>query len=396
MEETSKNQKKILFVDDEVPILKALTRLFFDSDYEIYTAKDGFEALEFLKQIKIDLVISDMRMPEMDGYELLSKVKELYPKVMRIMLSGYAEENMIFKALHKNIAKLYIFKPWENQYLVNLIDQVLQTEDLLEQKGLLQMINNIDHLPTINSNYLRIIKKIEEDEDIASISNEIENDLAIATKILQIANSAYFCSKAGSVQQAITMIGLVDTQNLIRATSVIDAMNVGHQMAKQIQSLWHHAYLCNKLLAFVYDKHLGKKLPNEAKYAGLLHNVGMVFFLKFYQEQYLELMKTALNKSQSMLDVEKEMFDVRHTEVGGYLLKWWEFSYPIIEAAMYHHDPMNKYVINQEIVCAVHIVDVYSSILLDSSFQKELDERAFYFLDLDKSVFEKSLINFSL
>ncbi len=106
--------KKIPIVDDEVQILKALSRVFFDTDYAIFTAESGQAALSLLEQHEIDLVISDMRMPLMDGYELLSKVKETYPDIIRIILSGYADESTVFKAILHNIAKFYLLKPWHN------------------------------------------------------------------------------------------------------------------------------------------------------------------------------------------------------------------------------------------------------------------------------------------
>jgi len=110
--------KKILIVDDEVQILKAMSRLFMEKDYEIYTAENGMSALTLLANTEIDLIISDMRMPLMNGNELLSTVKEKYPKIIRIILSGYADEKSMFKALLHNVAKLYIFKPWKNAELL--------------------------------------------------------------------------------------------------------------------------------------------------------------------------------------------------------------------------------------------------------------------------------------
>lgn len=101
--------KKLLFVDDERKILSSLNRLMIDVDYEILTAESGQEALEILEEEPdIDLIISDMRMPYMTGYELLSIVKQRYPKVIRVILSGYTDEKIIYKALQENVAKIYL------------------------------------------------------------------------------------------------------------------------------------------------------------------------------------------------------------------------------------------------------------------------------------------------
>lgn len=122
--------RKILFVDDEIHILKSLTRVFIDTDYQIFTANSGANALSILREQEVDLIVSDMRMPNMDGYELLYKVKIEYPDIQRVILSGYADEKLIYKALQQNIAKYHISKPWENDKLIKLMDQIFETEAL--------------------------------------------------------------------------------------------------------------------------------------------------------------------------------------------------------------------------------------------------------------------------
>jgi len=152
--------KRILFVDDEVQILKSLTRLFIDTDYDVLTAESGAEALKVLENEEVNLVVSDMRMPNMDGYQLLCKVREKYPKILRVILSGYADEKIVFKALQQNISKLYLFKPWNNDLLLKLVEQIFETEDLLSNSDLLLLINNIEELPTIASSFqMRISSK---------------------------------------------------------------------------------------------------------------------------------------------------------------------------------------------------------------------------------------------
>ena len=97
--------KSVLVVDDEKQILRSFNRLFMDAPYEIHTAESGQDALVLLAETQIDMIISDMRMPGMDGYALLREVKRLYPETIRLILSGYADERVIFNALQNNLAK---------------------------------------------------------------------------------------------------------------------------------------------------------------------------------------------------------------------------------------------------------------------------------------------------
>jgi HD-like signal output (HDOD) protein len=379
-----------LFVDDEMQILKSLKRLFIDTDYDIYTAQTGMEALKLLRENDIDLIISDMRMPVMDGYQLLHAIKGLYPKVLRVILSGYADEKVVFKALQQNVAKVYVFKPWNNEMLIKLVEQIFETEEILSSNNLLVLINNIEELPTIKSSYQRILNLIKRDADLVNIAQEIEKDQSFATKVLQVANSAYYGVKTGSISQAVSYIGLTNLSNLVLSTSIIDSIGSSSN-EKHIENIWIHSFYTNKLLTYIYEKCLNKKVPVIASAAGLLHNVGIVIMIKNFTQKYLQIRLDCLEKNTDILLSEEKEFRVTHQELGGYLLKWWELPFPIVEASLYHHDPFNERIINKEIVHAVHISQKYAWDKIDERMNFSFFEGSFNELDLDRNDFEKNL-----
>jgi len=176
--------KVILFVDDEVQILKSLKRLFRGSGYEVYFADSGAMAIDILTNNRVDLVVTDIRMPEMDGFELLKHIKEDYPLTLRVALSGFTDNRKIFDALENNLAKLYMFKPWDNSELLATIDKIFELEDVLLDQDLLDMINNLDEIPSIPFLYREISKLVEEDANIEDIAATIEQDQSIASKVL--------------------------------------------------------------------------------------------------------------------------------------------------------------------------------------------------------------------
>lgn len=380
----------ILFVDDEIQILSSLKRLFIDTDYDIYTADSGIEALKILENEDISLIISDMRMPIMDGYQLLSKVKETYPQVLRVILSGYSDEKVIFNALQQNVAKLYMFKPWENEKLLNLVDQIFETEKTLNDSDLLILVNSIEELPTIKSSYSRIIGMIENDEDIVEISKEIERDPSISTKLLHIINSAFYGIQTGSVNKAVTFLGLQSIRSLIQATSIMNSMTISEDGEDYVETLWSHAFMTNKILKYIYQNCINKKLPDVASSAGLLHNIGVVFILKYYYDHYITLRKEAENDKIDMLTLEKKIYKVTHQETGGYLLKWWDLPFPIVEAALYHHNPFDPRIINTELVAAVHIAQKYAADTIKMPQLTEFYPKAFEIININEEEFEVS------
>lgn len=383
--------RKILFVDDEPQVLKALVRTFMDTDYDICTAENGKQALEMLEKDTVDLIISDMRMPNMDGYKFLSEVKEKYPNVIRIILSGYSDEEIIFKALLKNIAKFYAFKPWENDKLIKLVDQIFETEDLLRNSNLLNLINNMDELPALKSNYQNILSGIDNNDEISEISSLIEKDQSIAIKLLHIVNSAYYGVKTGSVKQAVTYLGLSNVRSVVLSASIIDSFNSFSIPDNLLQGLWDHAFITNKVLYFLYESFLNKKLPEASMSAGLLHNIGVVLLMSCFKGKYLLCLKNAEENRISIKEAENQFFSVDHDQTGGYLLKWWDIPFPIVEAALYHHDPLNENIINKELLYAIHIAERYASILLNHYHEGKFYDEVFNLLDINKQNFEEMI-----
>ena len=113
--------KTILFVDDEIQILKAIRRVLAETEYQLYLAATAEEGLKIMEEGAVDMIVSDMRMPGMDGIELLKIVRFRFPDVTRLILSGYADENEIHYTLQSDLAKAYIFKPWNNDELLKAI-----------------------------------------------------------------------------------------------------------------------------------------------------------------------------------------------------------------------------------------------------------------------------------
>ncbi|TAL45314.1 MAG: response regulator, partial [Methylovulum sp.] len=104
----------ILFVDDEVNVLNALRRLFHSEHYVSYFASSGAEGLRILQQYAVDIVISDMRMPEMNGAEFLAQVVMQWPETTRILLTGYADMQSTIDAVNKGRIYHYCNKPWND------------------------------------------------------------------------------------------------------------------------------------------------------------------------------------------------------------------------------------------------------------------------------------------
>lgn len=130
----------ILFVDDEENILSSLRRLFRSSEYQISVASSGADALAIMEQQNIDLVVSDMRMPQMNGAELLEIIQQRWPETMRILLTGYSDIRMTIDAINKGNIYRYISKPWDDDEILLTVRQALERKGLEREKHRLEAL----------------------------------------------------------------------------------------------------------------------------------------------------------------------------------------------------------------------------------------------------------------
>jgi two-component system response regulator HupR/HoxA len=108
-------KRTILFVDDDSIVLRSIARGLLDEPYNIFLAKSGEEALKILSQQEVHVLVTDIRMPEMDGTELLKVVTKEYPRIVKMVLSGYKDTTDLTKAIHQEGVFKFIPKPWNLQ-----------------------------------------------------------------------------------------------------------------------------------------------------------------------------------------------------------------------------------------------------------------------------------------
>lgn len=159
----------ILCVDDEESILNSLKRTLRLKEYTILTAMSGDEGLEILRNNKVDLVISDQRMPKMSGFEFLRQVKEKHPNSTRIMLSGYSDFESLIKTINEGEIIHYISKPWDNEELKSIIKRTLEKNQMVHHVG--SLLENIRKMVNLAEG-LQIDTKQEDNNLILRISSK--------------------------------------------------------------------------------------------------------------------------------------------------------------------------------------------------------------------------------
>ena len=194
-------------MDDERAITRALNRLFRKQGYTILTAESGREALEYLQQCKapVSLIISDQRMPEMDGLQFLAKARELCPGAIRYLLTGYSDCDAVIEAVNKGEIHRYLTKPWNDEDLLLQVRQSLEHYELTIENQRLAAINMAQNreLQTIHEQPEGAVNpcapKVELNRHSLQLSCAIVDELPIA--VLCVDNEGIIVLANKSAQQ---------------------------------------------------------------------------------------------------------------------------------------------------------------------------------------------------
>lgn len=334
--------KKILFVDDEPRILEGIKRVVrpMRDRWHVEFATSGPDALQLLRQQQFDVVVSDMRMPGMDGAELLGLVREQFPEVVRIVLSGYSEQEMILKSV--KTAHQYLSKPCDSKTLVDTIENVCSLHENLPNESLRRVVSRMESLPSLPTLYQKIIEEASsEDASVLKIAQIISKDVGMTAKVLQLVNSGFFsfCQHVTDMVQAVNLLGLDTIKGLVLSIHVFSEFQLSKTSALSVTELWRHS-LCVAVFsrAIASAEGLERQGVEDAFIGGILHDVGKLILAGNFAKEYGMTNQLSTQEKIPLHEAEDRIFRANHCAVGGYFASLWGFPHPIVRAIRFHHE----------------------------------------------------------
>jgi DNA-binding NtrC family response regulator len=202
--------KRLLFVDDEPMVLEGLRRALHSmrQEWEMEFVDGGAAALEALERGHFDAVITDMRMPLMDGAQLLELVKERHSDVVRMVLSGQSQKESVLRSIGP--AHQLLSKPCDLQELKMRLSTAFAMRDLLRNEALAAIVSSLRSVPSLPQLYNELTAALgSENTSLSEIEQIISKDMGMAAKILQLANSAVMGARnhVSSLSHALSLIG---------------------------------------------------------------------------------------------------------------------------------------------------------------------------------------------
>lgn len=335
---------KILFVDDEIKILDGLKRLLHSmrNTWEIKFANSGAQALNYLENESFDIIITDVRMPEMDGVELLKKVKERFPGIVRIILSGHSETNMIIKSI--NVTHTYLSKPCEAEILKNTIRNLLELKKIIPDNQLRNTLSEISIIPSSPHQYQALISElVSPSVSIETLTSIIKHDMGMTAKILQLLNSAFLGTKKKYyyIDDAIKLFGIDMLKSLFLSENIVSCFqeqsiftqNFDHLITTSIKRAQYAGTIA-------LSKKLDKKTISNVYLAAFLLDIGKIIIYTYLPDAYIKISDLVNIHKMEYLTAEKEILGVDEYAVGSYLIKLWGFTEEIVKTFNYYATPL--------------------------------------------------------
>lgn len=334
------DKRTILFVDDDPNILDGLRRMLrsMRQDFAMCFAGGAQEALAMMNDTEFDVVVSDMRMPGMDGAELLTVIQQRFPHSIRIMLTGQADDASTLRTI--GVAHQFLAKPCDPEKLKNILLRASALHRLMIDGKLKDIISSIDKLPSHPTIYAKLQQEIRDPEpNLDAIGEIISLDIAMTAKIMQLVNSAFFglYQKVESPAKAVKLLGLDTIKALVFGSQIFSEIKISAQLFST-EFLWMHSMTVGTLAKMIAESETAEKeIIDNSLIAGVLHDIGKLILVSRLESRYSDAVSLARQEHITLHQAEKILFKATHCDMGAYLTGLWGFNSDIVEAIGFHH-----------------------------------------------------------
>jgi HD-like signal output (HDOD) protein len=356
--------KRILFVDDEPNLLDGMRRMLHSTRdrWELEFAESGEAALAACQAARdedrsFDVVVSDLRMPGMDGAELLAQIKKRFPETARVVLSGYSDTEL--KARAASVAYRVLAKPCGMQELKETLERVCMLQDVLCTPGLRRVIGTLGELPSLSRTYEALNKALfEPSTTLATVAKIVEQDIAMSAKVLQLVNSGFFglAFHVTDLEQAVNYLGFDAIRTLALYSDTFKVFIPGDGVpADFCEALQAHSQRAARIAGALPLSRADKEM---AIIAALLHDIGSLVLAATMPTALCSVLTMMSELGISQAHAEEQVLGTSHAEIGAYLLGLWGIHHVVVEAIAHHHHPARVKHARLDCIGAVYLANL--------------------------------------
>ena len=374
----------VLLVDDQREILRALRRSLCQrmEDWDVLIASSGDEALNVLESTPIDIVVTDIKMPFMNGAEFLGVVAENYPATLRFVLSGYTETDLVYRTVGS--AHQFLSKPVDTTYLIRTLERAICLRNQYLSPELQSIVNGVRSLPSMSDNYNELMQALQSPStSLAEVGVIVQKDVALTARVMQVVNSSFFGSAVyvSDPPHAVSLLGTEVMKGLVASSFVFELFEETPSKSFNIHEFEQHSmavgFLAKHIAENVTDSQM---IVDDAFIAGLLHDIGKLVLAFRLPEEYDRIVADPIGENVNSNSKTSPL----HTKLGAYLLGVWGFRYNIVEAVTYQKTPAESNDEDFTAATAVYIAnELVESTICNNNEQESMDLDEQYLGQLD-------------
>ncbi len=333
---------RVLFVDDDRRVLSGLKRSLRHKrdEWEMEFFGSAIDALEAISDNPCDVVVTDIRMPGMDGVELIERVNQQYPDIIRIMLSGESDDEKFVKSA--NLAHYCLSKPTDADTISEVITRLLTVRDKVNNSrmSLLMSLKSIPSLPTL---YTQLVMEINSEKNTSnSIAAIIEKDIGMTAKVLKLVNSSFYGmrNKVHSVAFAISLLGSNTLKSFVLFYKLNNAYESLRMKNLNVNQLWKISEQISLLAAAIANsEHASKKIIDDVMVSGLLQSLGILVLANHAPRSYEKILRDISDNDGFLVEAERRVLGMSHLEAASYVLEIWGLPESVYRSVEQCHSP---------------------------------------------------------
>jgi HD-like signal output (HDOD) protein/CheY-like chemotaxis protein len=333
-----KRMKRILFVDDDVNTLNGLRRGLYSmrDEWRLEFEENAEDALRLLANNAVDVIVTDVQMSEMDGFQLLGKARKTCPQAVRIVLSGQTQQDQLarsFQSMH-----LFLSKPCDMQILKRRIRQVLSYGDKIADRSVKSLVSQLGVLPSLPILAGSLRKEFQSPNPcLDEIAGIVAMDMGMSASVLHLANSGCFGPNLpmSSPELAVRWLGLETVRSFLITNGLCATLDLNGFKHFDAEALWRDSVArATESRALALAQSGNAVFADEAFAAGLFRDLGQVVLATVLRSSYDDIVCHAMLRGEPLWKVEREFIGSTHAEVGAYLLALWGFPEPVLDAVL--------------------------------------------------------------
>lgn len=382
----------VLLVDDEDSVRNLIGRILESAGYVVYKATNGRDALEQLRRRRFQLIITDIRMPQMDGIALMKEIQTA--NIPTMVLSAMTTSENVMLARKLGAVDFLVKSSFEKNSFLKRVEKAaggapasaakssapkpappsgpaaakpaapakpaIPTPSLTDIEKRLKRVDEVKALSFVATEIIQLTS--ESESSVQELVTLITRDHSITSKVLQLANSAFFRvqRRVRTLDQAVKNIGFSQIRDLAIGVAVIEGFSKSSGHLNRIE-FWKHS-IAAAVIARRMAEMTKYPAPETAFLAGLLHDLGRVVFDEYFNEEYQPVLRRAVVDSQTLEQLEHDMLGISHSQLARKMLDRWKLPEALNDAITFHHAPYdaikNFLSKDRHLLAIVHVANV--------------------------------------